>query len=404
MANDILNPMAQSLPISPTIAMAKKATHFAQNGYPVISLSLGEPDTQVPEWIKEAAVKAIRDGHNRYSSAMGVLQLREAIVQKLLEENHLTFYSPDNIILGCGAKYVIFSAMLVSLRPRDEVILVAPYWGSYAGIVEAAGAHVVVVPTFEKSGFKVSPETLERAITPYTRWVILNSPNNPSGAVYSTEELSDLADVLERHPHVWVLSDDMYEYFVYDQRPFVSIGEVAPFLKSRLFVVNGFSKSFSMMGWRVGYAAGPISLIRGIEKLNSQSIGHPCTIAQQAAIAALTHDHRKFVGETCTLFQKRRDVFCSAINTIPGVNVSLPEGAFYAYVNCQNLLGKKTSGGRVLASDVDIANALLDEMFVSTVPGTDFGHPGYLRMSYVSSLENLEAAAERIAKFVSELS
>lgn len=391
----ILNTLIGTIPPSPTLAMSEKASRLAQEGHKVINLSVGEPDLPPPAWALEAAERAIKDRVFKYTPVAGLPLLQKAIVDKLARENSLDGYAPNQVLVSCGAKQVIYNAFMVSLDAHHEVIVPAPYWVSYLPMVSLAGGRCVIVKCAEEALFKITPPQLEAAITPRTRWFILNSPGNPTGSVYSAQELSQLGDVLRRHPHVWILSDDIYEHLTYHPASFVSLLNVCPDLKDRTLLVNGLSKSFSMTGWRLGYGVGPQSLISGMGKLQSHSTSGANCIAQYAAIAALNSPQSPvFIKERQEIFAQRRDAFIKTLKEVSPHSAS-PEGAFYVYINVQHILKRKH-----IPSDIQLAHTLLEQAFVSTVPGTEFGLEGYLRLSYATDTASLEQAANAITQWM----
>lgn len=374
---------------SPTLAVAAKAAQLKAQGVDVIDLSVGEPDLPTPGFIQSGAIEAMGRGQTKYTSVDGTPALKAAIQKKFQEENNLEF-SLQEITVGSGAKQVLFNALLATLDPEDEVLIPAPYWVSYPDMVLFTGATPVILPCPASQGFKLLPDQLERMITPRTKWLILNSPSNPTGAVYTRQELEALAEVLEKYPHVWVLSDDIYEHLTYEGSAFDTLASVAPFLKNRTLTVNGLSKAYAMTGWRIGYGAGPELLIKAMGTLQSQSTSNPCSISQAAACVALEHPDRvEFLASLKTCFQERRDLFIEVLRNIPQLSVQVPAGAFYLYVGCEALLAS-------FASDQEIATYLLEAARVATVPGEAFGLSPYLRLSYATSVENIKTAAERI--------
>jgi aspartate aminotransferase len=390
----ILNNLIATIPASPTLAMSEKASRLAQEGHKVINLSVGEPDLPPPAWALDAADRAIKDRIFKYTPVAGLPQLQKAIVEKLERENNLSGYVPQQVLVGCGAKQVIYNAFMVSLESHHEVIIPAPYWVSYLPMVALAGGRAMVVKCPEENLFKITAQQLEDALTPQTRWFILNSPGNPTGSVYSPQELMQLGEVLRRHPHVWILSDDIYEHLTYSPASFTSLLQVCPDLTDRTLLVNGLSKSFSMTGWRLGYGVGPQSLISGMSKLQSHSTSGANCIAQYAAIEALSsHQSPAFIKERQTLFAQRRDALMQALKGF-SPHISSPEGAFYVYVNVRHILESKN-----IASDIQLAHSLLEQVFVSTVPGTEFGLDGYLRLSYATDITSLEKAAALLTQW-----
>lgn len=395
MPQSIINDFAHQIPSSPTYAMAERAAALKKEGKDIINLSVGELDIPMPEWIQKAAIDAIQKGSHLYTPIAGLPELREAVVEKLRRENHLEGYTASQIIVGTGAKQVLYNALMVSLSPDDEVILPAPYWVSYPAMVSMSGGKVVPVVCPMEDDFKLSASALRQAITPRTRWLLLNSPSNPSGALYTEAELGALAEVLCEHPHVWVLSDDIYEHLTYDNSRFASILSVEPSLRGRTLLVNGLSKSFAMTGWRVGYGAGPIELIQAMSKLQSQSTSGACCIAQWAAVSALTNPEKstEFFAQVRQIYAKRRDILRNGLpSEMPVTN---PPGAFYLYPNVREIMRKKG-----MNSDIDLATNLLEEGFVSSVPGSEFGAPGYLRLSYAVPEAMLQKAIEYLHRWV----
>jgi len=384
-----------SIKPSPTIAVTTKAAEMKAAGIDVIGLGAGEPDFDTPDFIKEAAKKALDAGKTKYTPVAGIPSLREAIVRKFERENGLT-YEPKQILVGVGAKQVIFNALLATLDKGDEVIIPAPYWVSYPDMVLFAEGTPVAVECPASAGFKLSPADLEKAITPKTKWLILNSPSNPTGAAYTKDDLLALAEVLKKHPHVHVLSDDIYEHLVYDGFTYFTIAQVAPELKERVLTVNGVSKAYSMTGWRIGYAAGPVALIKAIEMIQSQSTSNACSIAQEATVAAL-EGNQAFLGEWRKVFAGRRDLVVKALNAIDGIDCPNPAGAFYVFPSCKGLIGTTTPQGKTISNDTEFAADLLEEAKVAVVMGSAFGMEGYFRISYATSEKNLTEACNRIA-------
>ncbi len=382
---------------SATIAAGARARALRAAGRDIISLDAGEPDFDTPQNIKDAAVKAIADGMTKYTDADGIPQLKEAVCAKFARENGLT-YTPAQINVSPGGKPVIFNAMVASLNPGDEVIIPTPYWVSYPDMVLIAGGEPVFVPTRAETGFKVQADALEAAITPRTRWLILNSPSNPSGGAYTRAELAALAAVLMRHPQVWVLTDDMYEHMVYGDFEFSTIAQVEPGLYDRTLTMNGVSKAYAMTGWRIGYAGGPVPLINAMRKVMSQSTSNPCSISQWAAVEAL-NGTQAFIKPNAKLFETRRDLVVSMLNQAAGIKCPTPEGAFYVYPSCEGLIGKTAPSGRVIGSDADFAAELLDAEGVSVVFGEAFGLSPFFRVSYAASNALLEESCTRIQRF-----
>jgi aspartate aminotransferase len=381
---------------SPTIAVTQKAAELKAAGRDVIGLGAGEPDFPTPDNIKAAGIRAIEGNDTKYTAVDGTPALKKAVCLKFKRENGLD-YTPDQIHVASGGKQVIFNAMLATLDPGDEVIIPAPYWVSYPDIVLLAGGHPVFIETTLESGFKVSAAQLEAAITPKTKWVMLNSPSNPTGAAYSYDDLKPLTDVLVRHPHVWVMTDDMYEHIVYDDFKFVTPAEIEPALYARTLTVNGVSKAYSMTGWRIGYAAGDAALIKAMAKVQSQSTSNPCSISQAAAVEALTGP-QDFIPVRSARFKERRDLVVSMLNQATGLKCPRPEGAFYVYPSCAGLIGKKTPAGKVIETDGDFVTYLLESEGVAVVQGAAFGLSPYFRISYATSDEALKEACTRIQR------
>ena len=382
---------------SATLAADAKARELRAAGRNIISLAAGEPDFDTPENIKEAAIKAIRDGKTKYTNVDGVPELKAAICAKFERENGLA-YKPAQVNVSPGGKPVIFNAMVASLNPGDEVIIPAPYWVSYPDMVLLAGGEPVRVLTTAEDGFKMRPAALEAAITPRTRWIILNSPSNPSGAAYTKAELRALADVLLRHPQVWILTDDMYEHLIFGDFEYWTIAQVEPGLYDRTLTMNGVSKAYAMTGWRIGYAAGPEALIRAMAKVMSQSTSNPSSISQWAAVEAL-NGTQAFIKPNAKLFEGRRDLVVSMLNQAAGLKCPTPEGAFYVYPSCAGLIGKTAPSGKVIASDADFATELLDAEGVAVVHGEAFGLSPFFRISYATANAVLEDACTRIQRF-----
>ena len=382
---------------SATIAVTDKARALKAAGMDVIGLGAGEPDFDTPENIKEAAIKAIRDGKTKYTAIDGIPELKQAICAKFKRENGID-YTVDEISVGTGGKQVLFNALMATLNPGDEVIVPAPYWVSYPEIVALAGATPVIVKTTMAGGFKLTPAALEAAITPKTKWLILNSPTTPSGAGYSHAEIKGLTDVLMKHPHVWVLTDDMYEHMAYDGYEFATPVQVEPSLKDRTLTLNGVSKAYAMTGWRIGFAGGPAMLIKAMAKLQSQSATNPSSISQWAAVEAL-NGPQDFIKKNAEVFRERRDLVVSMLNQAQGLVCPRPEGAFYVFPSCEGTLGKTTAKGKSIATDEDFVTALLEEEGVAVVHGSAFGLSPFFRISYATGLETLEEACKRIQRF-----
>lgn len=386
----------QRIKPSPTIAVTNRAAELKAAGRDVIGLGAGEPDFDTPDHIKEAAIAAIRAGDTKYTAVDGTRALKEAIVAKFKRDNGLD-YTIDQISVNSGGKQTIFNAILATVDPGDEVIIPAPYWVSYPDIVQLAGGTVVTIPTSLEDGFRVQPEALARAISPRTKWLILNSPSNPTGAAYSAEALQALADVLLQHPHVWVLTDDMYEHILFDHLRFATIAALEPKLYERTLTVNGASKAYAMTGWRIGFGAGPKPLIKAMATIQSQSTSNPSSISQAAVVAAL-NGPQDFLAGNAQLFQERRDLVVSMLNQAPGIHCPRPEGAFYVYPSCAGLIGRTTPGGEVLTDDTAVTKYLLEAVGVAVVQGAAFGLSPYFRISYATSNALIEEACQRIQR------
>ncbi|MEK9210581.1 pyridoxal phosphate-dependent aminotransferase [Sphingomonas sp. 2378] len=379
---------------SPTLAITSRVLELKRAGVDVIGLGAGEPDFDTPDFVKEAAIRAIRDGKTKYTNVDGTPELKAAIVEKFARDNGLT-YKADQISVNVGGKHTLFNAMVATIDAGDEVVIPAPYWVSYPDVVQFAGGVPVIVKAGPEQGYKLTPEALDAAITPRTKWVILNSPSNPTGAGYTADELKALGEVILRHPHVWVFADDMYEHIVYDGFRFATIAQVCPELYERTLTVNGCSKAYAMTGWRIGYAGGAPWLIKAIAKLQSQSTSNPCSIAQAAATAALTGD-QGFLAERNQAFQARRDMVVSMLNAIEGMTCPTPEGAFYVYPSFAPLIGKSTPLGRLIDGDEAFVGYLLDDAKVAAVQGAAFGLSPAMRISYATSDALLREACTRI--------
>ncbi|MFV0280570.1 MAG: pyridoxal phosphate-dependent aminotransferase [Rhodoblastus sp.] len=386
---------------SATIAVTQKARDLKAQGRDIISLSVGEPDFDTPDNIKAAAIDAIRRGETKYPPVAGIVPLREAISAKFKRENNLD-YKPSQVIVGTGGKHILFNAFMATLNPGDEVIVTAPYWVSYPEMVALCGGTAVVVHTHMEHGFKLQPEDLERAITPKTKWIVLNSPSNPSGAAYTREELKKVTDVLVRHPHVWVLPDDMYEHLTYGDFKFVTPAEIEPALYERTLTMNGVSKAYAMTGWRIGYAAGPEQLIKAMDMIQGQQTSGACTIAQWASVEAL-NGPQDFIAASRKAFQARRDLVVSMLGQAKHLKCPSPEGAFYVFPSCADAIGRKTPGGKTIASDQDFVTALLEAEGVATVQGSAFGTAPNFRVSYATSDKVLEEACTRIQRLCAGL-
>ncbi len=386
---------------SPTLAITQAAREMKAKGRDIISLSAGEPDFDTPEHVKEAAIAAIRRGETKYTAVDGIAELKEAIAGKFRRDNNLS-YRTSEISVAPGGKAVIYNALMASVNSGDEVVIPAPYWVSYPDMVRLAGGTPVIVKAPQEDGFRIRGDALEAAITPRTKWVILNSPSNPTGAAYDRSELRALADVLLRHPGVMVMTDDIYEHILYDGRRFATIAEVEPALFERTLAVNGASKAYAMTGWRIGYAGGPQPLIAAMAKMMSQSTTNPASISQWAAVAALNGDH-SFLAERNAAFAARRDRVVAMLNDAPGLSCLTPEGAFYVYPSCAGVIGKRTRDGRMIATDEDFAGALLDAEGVAVVFGAAFGLAPHFRISYAAAMTELEDACRRIQRFCESL-
>jgi aspartate aminotransferase len=391
----IANRMAAIKP-SPTIAVSNLARELKAAGRDVIGLGAGEPDFDTPDNVKAAAIAAIHAGQTKYTAVDGTPELKAAIVAKFARENGLE-YRTDQISVGAGGKQIIYNALMATLDPGDEVIIPAPYWVSYPDMTLLAGGTPVVVRCPEQTGFKLQPEDLEQAITPRTKWLILNSPNNPTGAAYTKQELKGLTDVLVRHEHVWLLSDDIYEHLVYDGFEFVTPAALEPALIDRCLTMNGVAKAYAMTGWRIGYAGGPADLIKAMAKIQSQSTTNPCSISQAAAVEAL-NGPQDFIAERTLVFQGRRDLVVEMLNQAPGIRCHLPEGAFYVYPSCAGVIGRRTPEGAEITGSEGFARYLLEHEGVAAVHGTAFGLDPYLRISYATATELLEEACRRIIR------
>lgn len=382
---------------SPTIAVSSKARELKAAGRDVIGLGAGEPDFDTPDHIKDAAIEAIRRGETKYTAVDGTPALKQAICDKFKRDNGLD-YRPEQVSVGTGGKQVLYNALMASLNPGDEVVIPAPFWVSYPDMTLLAEGVPVAVPCSQNNGFKLRADDLEKAITRKTRWLILNSPSNPTGAAYSWDEMKALTDVLKRHPQVWVMTDDMYEKLVYDGFEFCTPAEVEPELYERTLTVNGVSKAFSMTGWRIGYAAGPADLIKAMAVMQSQSTTNPSSISQAAAVAAL-NGPQDFLAERNEIFRQRRDLVVARLDRCPGLTCSRPEGAFYVYPSCAGTIGKTAPDGGKIRSDEDFATKLLEAEGVAVVHGAAFGLSPYFRISYATSTDVLEDACDRIERF-----
>ena len=385
---------------SPTIAVTQKAKELKASGKDIIGLGAGEPDFDTPDNIKEAAIKAIKDGDTKYTAVDGTPTLKNAIIKKFKRENNLD-YKLDQITVGTGGKQVIYNTMMATLNNGDEVVIPAPYWVSYPDIVLLAGGTPVILECNEKQEFKIRPSDLEKSITKKTKWIILNSPSNPTGACYAEKDIKEIGKILEKHPHVFILSDDIYEHVTYENFKFFTIAQIDS-LKDRVLTMNGVSKAYSMTGWRIGYAAGPKDIIKAIAKIQSQSTTNPSSISQAAAVEAL-NGTQSFIQERSKSFQERRDFVVKELNAIDGINCLKPDGAFYVFPSCKKLIGKKDNKGREIKNDTDFVQSLLENNGIAVVQGSAFGLEGFFRISYATSMENLKKALEKISIFCKSL-
>ena len=396
----IISDSLKKIKPSPTIAVTQKARELKAAGKDVIGLGAGEPDFDTPDNIKQAAIKAINDGDTKYTAVDGTPALKKAIVEKFKKENNLD-YTTDQITVGAGGKHVIYNAMMATLNEGDEVIVPAPYWVSYPDMVLLAGGKPVIMECDEKQGFKINPIDLEKFITPKTKWIILNSPSNPTGACYSEQDIKAIAAILEKHNHVYILSDDIYEHVTYEGFKFFTIAQINS-LKDRVLTMNGVSKAYSMTGWRIGYAAGPKDIVKAIAKIQSQSTTNPSSISQAAAVEALSGT-QDFINERANSFQERRDFVVNALNAIDGIECLNPDGAFYVFPSCKGLMGKKDPNGNEIKSDTDFVQSLLENSGIAVVQGSAFGLEGFFRISYATSMENLKKAMDKISIFCKSL-
>lgn len=401
MSSSRISARLQKVKPSPSSAAQDRANQLRREGKDIVNLVVGEPDFDTPAHIRRAACEAIERGETRYTMSAGTPALRQAICDKLLRENGLS-YLPRDIIVTCGAKHAIFNVLSVTLSPGDEVIVPAPYWVSYPDMTLACDGTPVVVICHEQDGFRLSAAALEAAITPRTRWLLLNSPNNPTGAAYTAQDLRALTEVLMRHPQVMVMTDDIYEHIRFDDQVQPHILTIEPRLRDRTVVVNGVSKTYAMTGWRIGYAAGPTDIISAMETLQSQSTSNASSVSQAAALAALQGDHT-FLTSFVATYRERRDKALTLINAIPGLHCRTPGGAFYLFVNCSGLIGRTTPDGQQLQTDVDVVLYLLNSVGVAMIPGSAYGVGPYFRMSIATGIEVIEEGCRRIGKAVSEL-
>ena len=390
----LIAPALNRISPSPTLAMTSRVLELKAKGIDVIGLSAGEPDFDTPDFVKDAAIEAIRKGQTKYTNVDGTAELKAAIIAKFKRDNGLA-YEAGQISVNVGGKHTLFNALVATVSAGDEVIIPAPYWVSYPDIVQFAGGTPVFIRAGADQNYKITPAQIDAAITPQTKWVLLNSPSNPSGAAYSADELKAIAEVLRRHPHVWIMTDDMYEHILYDGFEFATIAQVAPDLYERTLTINGCSKAYSMTGWRIGYAGGPLPLIKAMAKLQSQSTSNPCSIAQAAATAALNGD-QSFLKERAAAFQKRRDLVVSMLNQAKGIRCPRPEGAFYVYPDVSALIGLSTPAGKLIANDADLIDYFLDDHRVAAVHGAAFGVEPAFRVSYATSETILAEACARI--------
>lgn len=387
---------------SPSSMAGQRARELRAAGRDIVGLTSGEPDFDTPDHIKEAAARALTEGKTKYTDVAGTPQLREAVSEKFRRDNDLD-YKTSEIIVSTGGKQVIFNAFMATVQAGDEVIVPTPYWVSYPDIVLLADGIPVFLPCAPEHGFKLQPEDLERAITPRTRWLVMNAPNNPSGATYTWEEMRALTDVLIRHPHVWVMTDDIYEHILYDQRTFATPAQVEPGLKERTLTINGVSKAYAMTGWRIGYGAGPAELIKPMVKLQSQSTSNPSSVAQAGALEALSGP-QGFIAERTAEFQVRRDAVVPRLNAIPGLSCHTPDGAFYVFPSCERILGMKTPAGKRIESSDDFVMYLLDTEGLAVLQGTAYGVKPYFRISFATSMRNLDEGCTRLARACAALS
>ena len=398
---DLLSTTLARVKPSPTVAVTSLAADLRAAGRDIISLGAGEPDFDTPRHIREAGIAAIETGRTRYTTVDGIAELKQAVCRKFARENGLS-YTPAQVSVASGGKQILYNALMATLNPGDEVIIPAPYWVSYPDMVLLAGGTPVVIEAGLDAGFRITPDQLAAAITPKTKWFIFNSPSNPTGAGYDRAALKALTDVLMRHPHVRVMTDDMYEHLVFGDFEFCTPAQVEPGLYDRTLTCNGVSKAYAMTGWRIGYAAGPEKLIAAMRKVQSQSTSNPCTISQWAAVAALDGP-QDFLADYRAIFQRRRDLVVAALNAIPGIDCPVPDGAFYVYPSIAGLIGKTSAGGRPIATDEDFVTALLEETGVAVVFGAAFGLSPNFRISYATSDEALTEACARIADFCAGL-
>ena len=397
----ILSESLSRIKPSPTMAVVKKATELKSAGKDIISLGAGEPDFDTPENIKQAAIQAIKDGKTKYTVVDGTIELKRAVIGKFKRENNL-IYNEKQVSVGVGGKHVIFNAILATINPGDEVLIPAPYWVSYPDMVLLAGGTPVIVECEESADFKILPEQIEKNVTKNTKWIILNSPSNPTGSVYSEQELKDIGEILKKFPNVYIMSDDIYEHVLYTKNKFFTIAQI-PELFSRTLTINGLSKSYAMTGWRVGYAGGPENIIQGIAKIQSQSTTNTSSISQAAAEEAL-NGTQDFIKKRSDAFKERRDFVVKKLNSIEGLSCKNPEGAFYVFPNCKDCIGKKDINKKEIVNDTDFVTSLLENTGVAVVQGSAFGKEGYFRISYATSMKNLSKALDKIEEYCKQLS
>ena len=395
MNTNLISKRLELIKPSPTLAVTAKAKALKAEGKDVIGLGAGEPDFDTPENVKQAAYDAIKSGKTKYTPVDGIPELKEAIVKKFNKENRLN-YELNNITVGCGAKHVIFNIIAATINPGDEVIIPSPYWVSYPDMVLINDGKPVIATTSIADNFKLTPKILKNHITDKTKLLILNSPSNPTGSCYSENELSELANVLKDYPGIYIISDDIYEHIRYQNNQFQNIANINEKMQNRTFVVNGVSKAYSMTGWRIGYAAGSKEAIKAIAKIQSQSTSNPCSISQYASIEALSENSYEFIEKNKIVFKDRLDLVLEKLNKIKGINIKEPDGAFYVFPNCQNLIGSKTPSGKQINNCTDFGEYLLEEVLVAIVPGIAFGSENHFRISYATSNEILIEACSRI--------
>ena len=398
---DFISHSLKKIKPSPTMVITAKARELRAAGEKIISLSAGEPDFDTPEHVKDAAIKAINMGYTKYTNVEGIPELKQAIVNKFKNDNEID-YNTDQVIVGVGGKQILFNALFASLNSGDEVIIPTPYWVSYPDMTILAGGTPKFLNCNEENDFKINPSELDNIISDRTKWIILNSPSNPSGSCYTKQELINIADVLRQHKDVNVITDDIYEYIVYDDFKFYTLAQIAPDLKDRILTVNGVSKSYCMTGWRIGYAAGRKDLILAMMKIQGQSTSNPTSISQYAALAGLNGD-RKFLEPCLKAFNERKNLVVEGLNSIDGISCLMPKGAFYAYPNVSGLIGKKTKNEKSLSNDTEVVEWILEEAKVAAVPGSAFGLEPYFRVSYATSTEDLKIAIQNLKNSVSEL-